>query len=78
MLTIVIITISLSLISYTYSELSAIKGNELKIAYANGYIAALQLDFDEIEILKKNKKLLKLKVTQSSTEYLGIITEMNK
>ena len=78
MLAAVFMTISLLLVNYTFSALTSRKSNELRIAYANGYYAGLQLDINEIEELKNDEKLLKQKVMESADKYLKILSEMNR
>ena len=64
-------------INYTYSQLSPMKRKELMIAYMNGYYQALQLDVEEINELKNDKKILKKKVMDAGEKYATIIDIMN-
>ncbi|MGR3218437.1 MAG: hypothetical protein ACUZ8H_01285 [Candidatus Anammoxibacter sp.] len=73
----VFMMISLLLVNYTFSALTSRKSNELRIAYANGYYAALQLSIAEIEELKNDEKALKQKTRESADAYLEILSKMN-
>jgi len=78
LITIFSITISFLVTNYTYSELGENKRKELRIAYANGYVAALQLNIEEIKILKKKRGLMKTSVMLAEDEYVKVIEELNK
>ncbi len=50
----------------------------IKIAYINGYLAALKLDPADAEKLKKEEPLLKQTVEKAAAKYLEVINSMNK
>jgi len=79
-----LLTISLTLLILVFSgfnsAFSALKEGHRKIirvAYMNGYIAALKLDPDEIKELRKDKSLLKLTVKVAAKGYLERVSQMN-
>ncbi len=49
----------------------------IKIAYINGYLAALKLDPADAEKLKKEEPLLKQTVEKAAAKYLEVINTMN-
>ena len=79
LISIFLIGIALSLIhmNYVYPGIAAIKQRELKIAYLNGFIAALDLPPDLIERIKKDPELLKKEALASVDAYIRIVDEMN-
>ena len=50
----------------------------VRIAFMNGYLAALKLDPAELEKLKSDEKLLRQTVEKAAAQYLDAIDTMNK
>ena len=79
-----LLTISLTLfilifsgINSAYSALKEGHRKIIRVAYMNGYIAALKLDLEEIRELRKDKSLLKLSVKDAANRYLERVSQMN-
>jgi hypothetical protein len=49
----------------------------IKIAYMNGYIAALEKDPETIEKMKKDREFLKNTVEKAAENYLDVVRKMN-
>ena len=73
----IIIILFFLCINYTYSQLSPTKRRELKIAFMNGYYQALELEVEEINIIKNDKDTLKKKVMNAGEKYATMIDIMN-
>ena len=52
--------------------------NLIKIAFQNGYVAALRLDIEEIKKIKDDNTTLQKKVEDASVGYLKRVHAMNK
>lgn len=52
--------------------------NLIKIAFQNGYVAALRLDIEEIKRLKDDNTTMQKKVEDASERYLKQVQGMNK
>jgi hypothetical protein len=50
----------------------------VRIAFMNGYLAALKLDPARSEQLKRDEKLLRQIVEKAAADYLNLINTMNK
>jgi len=79
LISILLIIMALSLVhmDYVYPGISAIKQRELKIAYLNGFIDALELPPDLVEKIWKDPDLLKSVALSSADSYIKVVEEMN-
>ncbi|MBW1801958.1 MAG: hypothetical protein JRJ85_14645 [Deltaproteobacteria bacterium] len=50
----------------------------IEIAFMNGYITALKLDFEMIKRLKEDKSMLKEKIQKDTEDYLVKVYSLNK
>lgn len=62
----------------TYSAIKSRDNDLIKIAFMNGYIAAAQMDPDDLKILKRNPKLMKQTVEEAADKYMATIASMNQ
>jgi hypothetical protein len=61
-----------------YAALSNKDANLIKIAFQNGYVAALRLDIEQIQKLKDDNATMQKAVEDASEKYLKRLQEMNK
>jgi hypothetical protein len=63
---------------YLHSEVKPRDSEMIMTAYMNGFVAAVDLDIEEIQKMKTDKDQLKQQVEASSAKYLRIINGLNK
>ena len=51
--------------------------NAIFMAYLNGYVSALKLDIERIQLMKTDKKLMKEIVLEAAREYVQQVEDMN-
>ena len=51
--------------------------NAIFTAYTNGYVSALKLDIERIQLMKTDKKLMKEIVLEAAREYVQQVEDMN-
>ncbi len=61
----------------TWPEVKTRDVEMIKSAYMNGYVAALQLDLEEIKKLKNDEALRKKAVEGAAEKYVGVVHSMN-
>lgn len=67
-----------SCMNSAYSGLPAVKHNEIKKAYMNGFLAAIKIDIKELEEFKKiDNEALRNIVIEAGKSYMVIVEEMN-
>ena len=78
MITIMLVFFTAAGIKVSYPALRDSHRTIIRIAFMNGYLAALNLKMEEIEDLKQNKSRLPEKVKQAAEIYLNKVYDMNK
>tara|TARA_B100001964_G_scaffold136673_2_gene150847 strand:+ start:1880 stop:2140 length:261 start_codon:yes stop_codon:yes gene_type:complete len=63
--------------NYSYSAITKGRSEELKIAFANGFVAAIKYEIEGLKELKRNEGLLKKKVMIAATNYVTMIERIN-
>ncbi|MEE8400303.1 MAG: hypothetical protein V3S89_14920 [Desulfobacterales bacterium] len=73
-----IVILNLIHMNYAYPGLSEITRRELKVAYMNGFIGALELPPDLIEKARKDPEFLKKEVLASAALYMEAVERMQE
>ena len=76
-LTVLVIVLLFMLIS-SASALKRTHRKIIEIAFMNGFITALKLDFEKVKQLKEDKSKLKERVQEETKKYLGKVQSLNK
>ncbi|MBN2124597.1 MAG: hypothetical protein JW821_09915 [Deltaproteobacteria bacterium] len=73
----IVLVLTFASLRVAYSQLGHTYAQVIRIAYMNGYVAAMRQDMEEIRRLKEDETRFREKVEDAAKAYLNTVSKMN-